>query len=245
VAKTTRALAFVLVCALPWLAAPAHGGAGDAVCGDSAVEGTEQCDDGNTEDWDGCSASCQIRLCMDPPPPDCVMAFHGTLSVSQRGKDDKRTAKFKLELSGFSEDAALLDFGDPVFGLTRYDLCVYGELPYPYGQVIVPRGFDTCGKKEKACWKKKGEDTYVYSDEDLLASGVRKILFQAGPRGEGRISVTAARTKKSPYLGLMNSALEGDASAEIRIMSSDGRCFGGSFTDLLVNETERFKARVE
>jgi cysteine-rich repeat protein len=31
-------------------------------CGNNLVETPEQCDDGNTNDWDGCSATCQIQL---------------------------------------------------------------------------------------------------------------------------------------------------------------------------------------
>ena len=38
----------------------------DPVCGNSAVEAGEQCDDGNTIDGDGCSSSCRIEV--KPPP---------------------------------------------------------------------------------------------------------------------------------------------------------------------------------
>ncbi len=30
-------------------------------CGDGVVDGDEQCDDGNREDWDGCSATCNVE----------------------------------------------------------------------------------------------------------------------------------------------------------------------------------------
>ncbi len=39
----------------------------NASCGDGEVGGAEQCDDGNTVDGDGCSATCQN----EPPPPGC------------------------------------------------------------------------------------------------------------------------------------------------------------------------------
>jgi cysteine-rich repeat protein len=32
------------------------------LCGDKVVEGTEVCDDGEAEDGDGCSATCQIEI---------------------------------------------------------------------------------------------------------------------------------------------------------------------------------------
>ena len=39
------------------------------VCGDGKIEGDEQCDDGNTEDGDCCSSTCQLETPPPPPPP--------------------------------------------------------------------------------------------------------------------------------------------------------------------------------
>lgn len=39
-----------------------------ASCGNKIKEWTEQCDDGNTTNWDGCSATCEIEkveICND------------------------------------------------------------------------------------------------------------------------------------------------------------------------------------
>ena len=38
------------------------------VCGDGALDGSEQCDDGNTASGDGCSSSCRLEA-LPPPPP--------------------------------------------------------------------------------------------------------------------------------------------------------------------------------
>ncbi|WP_437753898.1 DUF4215 domain-containing protein [Sorangium sp. So ce1389] len=56
-------------------------GAGGAVCGDGLLEPSEQCDDGNTEDGDGCTSDCQLStgtggaVCGDglvePPSEQC------------------------------------------------------------------------------------------------------------------------------------------------------------------------------
>ena len=46
--------------------AGSSGSAGDTpTCGDGVVDGDEACDDGNTDDADGCSASCQLEACGD------------------------------------------------------------------------------------------------------------------------------------------------------------------------------------
>ena len=38
------------------------------VCGDSIVNGIEECDDGNTASKDGCSSSCENEYCRDDAP---------------------------------------------------------------------------------------------------------------------------------------------------------------------------------
>ena len=40
------------------------GGGGSSVCGNGVIEGSEECDDGNTQDGDGCSSTCKIE---EPP----------------------------------------------------------------------------------------------------------------------------------------------------------------------------------
>jgi TonB family protein len=42
------------------------------VCGDSSVDVTEQCDDGNTADGDGCSSTCRIEVKPQPRPNPMV-----------------------------------------------------------------------------------------------------------------------------------------------------------------------------
>ncbi len=42
------------------------------VCGDGSVDVSEQCDDGNTLDGDGCSSTCRIEV--PPPPPKPAIA---------------------------------------------------------------------------------------------------------------------------------------------------------------------------
>jgi cysteine-rich repeat protein len=47
----------------------------EPACGDGVLDAGEQCDDGNTTDGDGCSATCILEV--EPPPHDCATAdFH-------------------------------------------------------------------------------------------------------------------------------------------------------------------------
>jgi cysteine-rich repeat protein len=45
------------------------------ICGDGAIIGTEECDDGNTEDYDGCSNQCEIETAWgcSGEPSDCEL----------------------------------------------------------------------------------------------------------------------------------------------------------------------------
>jgi len=47
-------------------------GGSDPFCGDGIQQGNEQCDDGNTDDNDGCSATCEIEYCGDGITQDQV-----------------------------------------------------------------------------------------------------------------------------------------------------------------------------
>lgn len=39
------------------------------VCGNGAIEGAEQCDDADSDDGDGCKATCELAEVIAPPPP--------------------------------------------------------------------------------------------------------------------------------------------------------------------------------
>src|SRR5262245_52273536 len=57
-ARGARVARWILVgCALLLIAAPLRA---NAACGDGALDGVEECDDGNTVGGDGCSASCLL-----------------------------------------------------------------------------------------------------------------------------------------------------------------------------------------
>lgn len=50
-----------------------HPDASESLCGDGRVEGSEQCDDGNLEDGDGCSSNCELdeELCIEGSAQAC------------------------------------------------------------------------------------------------------------------------------------------------------------------------------
>ena len=72
-----------------------EGGSSAPVCGNSAVEAGEQCDDGNATSGDGCSATCQIEkgYTCATPGADCVAAACGDGIVAGDEDCDDGNAK--------------------------------------------------------------------------------------------------------------------------------------------------------
>ena len=64
------------------------GGGGGAVCGDGVVAPPEQCDDGNTVDGDGCSATCTVDPSICPGLPIALGSSPVTLSGDTTGLAD-------------------------------------------------------------------------------------------------------------------------------------------------------------
>ena len=211
-------------------------------CGDGILDGGEACDDGNVADGDGCNSACRIRLCLEPPADTCVVAEHATLKVHEKQKKRYLAAGFSATLHGWSEAVALEDFGQPLFDLTRYDICVYDGSDDLVAQLFVPRGFDTCGKKEKSCWQALGDKGYKFTDPDLDSSGVGSIVGQSGAAGKGSLSVKGRRKRDEDRLPRMTGALEGSSKATVQVMVSDGRCFSAELPNVKRAEEDGFQA---
>lgn len=235
-------LAKTRIAGLAFAAALAAASPALAICGDTVLDEDEQCDDGNTQPYDGCSQTCRIRYCMDPAPTECVLAQRGKIRITERGEGEKSTASWKIDLADFGEATALADFGDPVFDVTRYDICVYGDRDEPHANLVVARGFAQCGPKKKSCWRQLGADGYRYTDPDWSASGVRTIDLVASTTGGGRIRISAKRAKEKTALPSVTERLAENQIARVYVLSSDGRCFGAEFPDVQVNDADDFRA---
>jgi len=241
-ARIVWASGLALAIATDPLTPPARAGSAE-LCANGVIDAEEQCDDGNLLDGDGCDAQCRIRLCLAAPASDCIAARRASLSVSQRITEERESASFKLALGDFAEEASPLDFGDPVFDTTRYDLCVYDQTDHLIAQLILDRGFRACGEDKRSCWKLVGDRGYRYRDPALEAAGVASLLLLAGPEGGGKVSVAARRTKKSQRLPRLTQSLNGHSRASFRLMTSNGRCIAASLDAVKLADENRFRAR--
>lgn len=94
------------------------------VCGDKHIEGTEQCDDGNTQPFDGCSPDCQNEITCGYPSKDtsklyqCFAVCGDGIKMLDEDCDDGNvrdgdgcSSKCKVE-SGFACTASAPELGD-------------------------------------------------------------------------------------------------------------------------------------
>ena len=209
----------------------------DETCGDGVTQPDEECDDGNTVDRDGCSATCTTQPCQATPAGGCEAAVKASLSISERkpGKE-----KLKAVLSRLNATQA--DFGDPVGGDTRVDMCVYDGSDAFVGELIVDRAGENCGPQQKPCWKAVKDQGFSYSDPAAASSGVRKIGLKGGAAGKGKLQVQAGNQGGEFPTGLA-AALQGETSASVQLHTSDGACFEGPLNDVKKADGTQFKAK--
>lgn len=148
---------------------------------------------------------------VDPPPPeppecdpaprlDCIAAGSAKLSVSEKkaGKE-----KLALQLKKLVDPIAQGQFGSPVTGTTRYDVCIYDGAGTLAGGVGLARAAALCGKKDKPCWKDLSGRGFQYSDRGATA-GVTKLIAKAGDAGKAKTlsrRCTRARRLTRPVAG--------------------------------------------
>jgi cysteine-rich repeat protein len=118
-------------------------------CGDDIIDSGEQCDDGNADSGDGCSATCQTEVCQ--VPYDLLILIDSTNSVKEYGLGDEvRTAtnaiidsfdfsRNRLSIAahagwsmylntGFTTDKNVLKARVNTFTTQNYNLCYPGNV---------------------------------------------------------------------------------------------------------------------
>jgi len=231
-------------------------------CGNGVVTAGETCDDGNTAGGDCCSAACAFEPpgagCDDAdactiadacdgagacagaeePDPACRAGLRGSFQLRDRFPDHRDVLGWKLTKG---DATTVADFGDPVAGTTRYDLCVYDEtggVPSRVLRATIPPG-GLC--KGKPCWKAAGSGGskgYRYNDNLTTADGIRKIVLKPGLDGKASIILKG----KGASLGLPPLPLVQDGAVTVQLKSSAGVCWGTTYdAPATKNESDQFK----
>jgi hypothetical protein len=107
---------------------------------------------------------------------------------------------------------------------------------------MVPRGFDVCGKKMRACWQQLKDKGYKFTDPDLDSAGIGSIVMESGAAGKGSVVVRGRRKRHEDELPRMTNALAGAANATVQVMVSDGSCFSAEFENVKRADDRKFQA---
>lgn len=191
-----------------------------ALCGDGDVDGScgEQCDDGNTEGGDGCSATCQIESpleCSTVPSVDCRQPFipgKASLMLKPGSTPAKSLLKWKW-LNGVR--TTVPEYGTPIT-TTDYRLCLYDASGLRL-EATAPAG-GTCGNKP--CWSALGSSGYRYKDKQLTPEGVQQIKLKQGADGKAQIQLAARGILLAlPSLGSVTQPVR------VQLRNSNGLCW--------------------
>lgn len=182
-------------------------------------------------------------VCPSAPVAGCVDAAKASLSIKEKKPGSE---KWKLKLAGFEVEIAQVDFGSPVDGATRYDVCLYDDADQLAGGLSIARAGDMCGPKQKPCWKAKKDKGWTYKDPDAASDGVKKIAASGGPAGKGKLQLQAGNKEKKGQIALptgVAGALEDSGSALIQVVASDAACFEAALPTVKKAEAEQFKGK--
>jgi cysteine-rich repeat protein len=222
-----------------------HDGATE-LCGDGVLDPGEECDQGDTLPGDGCDALCQVEVpvgvCAVEPVLVCLDAAKASLSVQEKKAGSE---KWKASLKGFDGATAQADLGDPLTA-TRYDLCLYGAASELVAELSVDRAGESCGPKQKPCFKDKGGKGWLYKDPAAEASGTRKLVLASGPAGKGKAVWQAGNKAKKGQTALptgTTALLAGAGSATLQLVTSDAACFQAVLGTVKKNDATQFKAK--
>lgn len=213
-------------------------------CGNDHIDAGEQCDDGNRDDRDCCSSTCQLvptdcaaceqcdttAGCVVRVRTDCrhpTKAKQALLTLINETPDKKDKLSFHW-MKGAATTAA--DFGNPV-GSTDYILCLFDRARNKDHVVLrskAPKG---------ATWK-AGAKRFTDKDKSGTPDGLSAITLKSGNAGKATVLVDGnGANLKLPTLGLtapVTAQLEGPTG---------GACFAGTFASPTKNTASLFKAK--
>jgi hypothetical protein len=159
--------------------------------------------------------------CPSTPAPGCIPAERAVVKWNEQAVGRE---KVKLALRKLVGAVTQGQFGDPVAGTTRYDLCLYDEAGELAGGLSVDRAGDTCAGNP--CWAALSTRGYRYKD-DPREEGLSKLVAKGGDAGKGKV-VARGNNRLGEVSAVpiqVAQALAGASSATVQLVTSDGGCF--------------------
>ncbi len=189
-------------------------------CGNGTVDPGEECDDGNANDTDGCSLTCESP-CQATPRGTCRAAGASKLLIKGNGSGDKDKLVWSW-LKG--PEIGIGDLSNPTTGST-YRLCLY-----PDGSLLSTIDLP------QASWSSNGDKGYKFQDKSS-ATGVAGAQVSTGGEGKSKLKVKGS----GAALPLMLLPASNYTLQMIDVAS--GNCWSSSFPAPTWNGNEIFKAK--
>jgi len=232
-------------------------------CGDGFVDADEECDDGNGQSNDGCSAACEsesvnstttttttstststtttlepVFACPLVPRTGCVDSRKAGFQIRNHVDDVKDQLKWKFVKGGAFSHAEL---GDPL-ATSIYRLCVYdetGDVPSIAGSLEITAGTN---------WQNKDPKGFVYKEKSGAADGVMSVqLKPSDSTGKSKLQLKAKGATINwpvPFDGVQYFAQ--DSLVAVQLVNSDTpTCWTSAFVaaGTKKNEPGQFKAK--
>ena len=179
--------------------------------------------------------------CSPAPRSGCVAAGRASLSINERNPGKERV---KGTLQTLAAVTTASDFGNPVSGSTRYDVCIYNQAGALVGEMTIDRAGQTCGTRP--CWKTVGTVGYRYTDKTAAADGMKSIVAKSGVFGKGSLKVKGANRSTAGQTSLptgIAAALQtSNAQSTLQVVTDDAGCFEGVFSTVKRNTTLEYSA---
>ena len=184
-----------------------------------------------------------FQACPLTPVAGCVVVPSAKLTFKGQAAGREKLSLLMQKIAGATVPG---DFGDPVGGETRYEICLYDAAGDLAGGLGVARAGDACGKKQKPCWISKGAKGFLYKNPDASPSGVRSLALVSGPAGKGKLVVKASNQAKKLQTALpagIGAALAGETSVKVQLTASDAQCYESDLTTIKKAESTLFQGQ--
>src|SRR4030095_5318775 len=99
--------------------------------------------------------------------------------------------KLPAKLRAFGSETVQADFGDPVAGSTRYDVCIYDGTDALAAALAVDRAAATGRPQAQPWWKDERGEGGSYKTPGAAASGARTLSVAGGTAGKGKVQLRA------------------------------------------------------